>query len=430
MRTDGEPLTIPPSAAHLEGGRSFSPRWFYATIGAGSVGTAMTAPITALYAKALGASDGVAALVVSAMALSFLCLDLVGSRVVPRVDARAALVGGYLVFGAGSFASALAPNLAVMVGARVLQGFAAAFPMGAGFHVALRLADTGREGREIARFNAASFLGLTVGPLIVGAVASITGGTVGMRWGFAVCGVVNVTTAVIARLAVPPIPSQERREFGLPRRSVFAGARTRKALLAAGLGFGLRGVAGMTLLPLLGDHMDAGPSGVAVATFCMSVAELGGIVLSGRLADSVGRMPIVAGSAALSAVTLLVLLATPSIPSYYALSAVLGFVLAALRVVPAAMVVDVADSDEAAAVGWRVSCDVSSLVTALAASAAIASAGLPGGFASVAGLAVGVGVLARSLGETRPAWADSPHLVAHDDGARALSPAPARGACP
>ena len=39
-----------------------SPAWFYGTIAAGSIGLAMTAPITALYAKEFGASNGVAAL--------------------------------------------------------------------------------------------------------------------------------------------------------------------------------------------------------------------------------------------------------------------------------------------------------------------------------------------------------------------------------
>lgn len=380
--------------------RSFSPGWFYATIAAGSIGMAMTAPITALYARELGASQGLAALIVSTMALSFLCLDLVASRVVPRIDARSALIGGYLVFGVGSFISAAAPNLAVMTGARVLQGFAVAFPMGAGFHMALRLAERGREGRELARFNSSAFVGMAVGPLIVGAVASIAGGLTGMRWGFFTCGIVNLLTALIAWRALPSIPSVERPEFGLPSREIFAGRRTRYALLASGLGFGLRGVAGMTLLPLLGEDIGAGVGGVALATMFMSVSELAGIQVSGRLADVHGRRPIVLGSALASVVVLLAVLGRPTVGLYLGFAAVLGVVLSALRVVPAAMVVDVAANDETAAMGWRIASDVSSLGTAVVTGTVLSVVGIYGGFVYAAATAGLIGILAVLIGET------------------------------
>lgn len=394
-------LDAPVGAAPAGERRAFSASWFYATIAAGSIGMAMTAPITALYARELGASEGLAALIVSTMALSFLCLDLVASRVVPRVDARSALIGGYLVFGVGSFVSAVAPNLAVMTAARALQGFAVAFPMGAGFHMALRLAERGREGRELARFNSSSFVGMAVGPLLVGAVAGIAGGLTGMRWGFAVCGVVNVLTALIAWWALPSIPSTERPELGLPPREIWEGRRNRYALLAAGLGFGLRGVAGMTLLPLLGADIGAGVSGVALATMFMSVSELVGIQASGRLADSRGRRPIVLGAAVASVVVLLAVLAGPGVGAYLAFSAVLGIVLSALRVVPAAMVVDVARDDETAAMGWRIASDVSSLGTAVVTGTVLSAVGIYGGFVYAASVAALIGVLTVLIGETR-----------------------------
>lgn len=386
---------MPASAGRLTSG------WFYGTIACGSIGTVMTAPLTVLYAKELGASDALAAIIVSSMALSFLCLDLVASRVVPRVDARLALAGGYLVFGIGSFASALAPSLAVMAGARIVQGFAAAFPMGAGFHMALRLAQPGRQAAELARFNAASFMGMTVGPLAAGAIADAVGGETGMRWAFAACGVVNVATAILALRVLPSVPSADPPRFGLPRRAVFAGTRTRQALVAAGLGFGLRGIVGMTLLPLLGDELGATAATVAVATTVQAVAELGGTMCAGRWADSFGRKPITAGFAGLAAVMLLVTMASPSVPVLLVMCAALGFTMAALRVVPAATVVDVAESDESAAVGWRIACDVNGLATAAILGVVIGAAGLHGGFVYAALASAAVGLLAVSIGETR-----------------------------
>ncbi|MGY6500101.1 MAG: MFS transporter [Acidimicrobiales bacterium] len=389
-----------------------SPAWFYGTIAAGSIGLAMTAPVTALYAKEFGASNGVAALVVSSMAVSLLIMDLVASRVVPRLDARTALIIGYLVFGVGSFASAVAPNLAIMTAARILQGFAVAFPQGAGFHMALRMAPPGGSGREIARFNAAAFIGLAVGPLIVGVVAGIAGGMTGLRWGFAVCGVVNVATAVVARVALPSIPSKERPELGLPSRDAFRGSRTRLAMMAAGLGFGLRGVIGMTLLPLLGDDIGAGVSGVALATMFMSVSELTGIMASGRLADRYGRLPVISVSSIGSVAALLWVLTGPSVAGYFAISVVMGVVLSALRVVPATMLADVAVNDEAAAIGWRLASDVNALATAVIVGSVLAVAGIYGGFAYAAGVAAVIGIIGLVLGETsRPMSAEPPAVA-------------------
>lgn len=389
----------------------FARGWFYGTVACGSVGLVMTAPLTALYAKELGASDAVAALVVSVMALSFLCLDLVASRVVPRIDARLALAGGYAVFGIGSFASAVAPDLTVMTLARVLQGFAAAFPMGAGFHMALRLAQPGQQGTELGRFNAASFVGMTVGPLAAGGLADAIGGELGMRWAFAACGVVNVATAVLAMSVLPSVPAEETPEFGLPGRRVFAGTRTRQALVAAGLGFGLRGIVGMTLLPLLGDELGATAALVAVATTVQACTELAGTIVAGRLADVVGRRPVTVGASGASALLLAITMLSPSVPVLIAMCAVLGFTLAALRVVPAATVVDVAESDEAAAIGWRIACDVNGLVTAGALGIVIGFGGLYGGFVYAAIAAGVVGLLGAAVGETHTARIRRPELA-------------------
>jgi MFS family permease len=378
-----------------------TPGWFYGTVAFGSVGLAMTAPMTALFAKELGASDAVATVIVASITVSFLCLDLVASRVVPRVDARSALSGGYLVFGLGSWASALAPNLWVMAGARIVQGFAAAFPIGAAFRVSLRLARPGGQGAAVARFNAASFVGLTVGPLAAGAVAASLGGERGLRWSFALCGLVNVIGAAVALVVLPRTPSAARPRFGFPTRSAFAGRRTRRALLAAGLGFGLRGVVGATLLPLLGNDLGTTASMIAVATTLMAIAELGGTVCAGRWADAYGRLPVTCGSAALAVGATLVTMLTSALPMLLLMCAVLGFVMAGLYVVPAATIVDVAESDESATVGWRASCDLNGLLAAVALSAVVGTSGIQAGFMYAAVLSAAIGVLSLSIGESR-----------------------------
>jgi MFS family permease len=361
---------------------------------------AMTAPITALYAKALGAPTSWTAMIVASMSLSFLVVDLAGSRIVPRVDARAALWGGYVAFGVGSLASAVAPSAAAMTAARLLQGFGAAFPIGASFHYALRMARAGGAAREIAKVNAAGFVGLAVGPPIVGVVAGMRGGLEGMRWGFAVCGVVNLATAALARVLLPPLPSLSRPRLGLPARGNLRGARLRLALVASGLGFGLRGVAGMSLMPLLGAELGLGAAGVSLAAAAMAVTELAGIVASGRAADMRGRLVPVLAAAGVGAVLLVWVSAQRSLVVYVLVAGCLGLVLATLRVVPAAMVVDLAHTDEAAAIGYRLACNVGSLAIAAVVAAMVRTTGLRGGFVAASVVAATIGALVLSTGET------------------------------
>lgn len=365
----------------------------------------MTAPITPLYAKQLGASDGAAALVVASLMVPLLVVDLVGSKVVPRLGPRAALCWGYAIFGVGSLGTALSPDLRWMALARVVQGFAAALPMGAGFHVALRLASPGREAREIARFNVCLFAGLAVGPMIVAIVAG-SGVDMGrMRWSFAVCASVNVLTALVAWVALPPLPTTGRATFGLPSRSVVRGRRVRLALATTGVAFALRGVVGMTLMPLLGDSLGAGALGVSAGVVVMSAFEVAGTLTSGRLADRFGRRPVVCGAAAAGVVLSTWAMTTPPLPGYFALCAVSGFVLAGLRVAPSAMLADVAASSEDAAVGWRLASDVGMVSLSVVAGASLQLVGLTSTFGFAALLTAVVGVLGFFNGETRTARA-------------------------
>ncbi len=133
----------------------------------------------------------------------------------------------------------------------------------------------------------------------------------------------------------------------------------------------------------------------------MAVAELGGTMCAGRWADAYGRLPVTCGSAALVVGAILVTMTAPGIPVLLLMCAVLGFVMAALYVVPAATIVDVAESDESATVGWRASCDLSGLLAAVALGAVVGTSGLPGGFLYAAILAAIIGALTLSIGETR-----------------------------
>jgi hypothetical protein len=66
-------------------------------------------------------------------------------------------------------------------------------------------------------------------------------------------------------------------------------------------------------------------------------------------------------------------------------------------------VADVAESPEAATIGWRASCDLNSVATAGVLVVVLGLTGLDGGFVYGALLTGLVGVLALAIGETRRA---------------------------
>jgi MFS family permease len=140
----------------------------------------------------------------------------------------------------------------------------------------------------------------------------------------------------------------------------------------------------------------------------MAVAELGGTMCAGRWADAHGRLPVSCAAAAILALALLMSMSIPAVPILLLICPVLGFVMAGLNVVPAATIVDIAESDEAATIGWRASCDFNGIVVAVVLSAVLAASGLDAGFVFTALVAAAVGVLALSIGETKVA-------VQHDE---------------
>lgn len=155
-------------------------------------------------------------------------LMILGGKIGSLIGTRRAFAIGCVVYGAGSFTTALAPNLTVLIlGWSVLEGVGAALILPA--IVALVAGNVPPEGRARAYglIMAAGAIAVALGPLIGGLATTYAS----WRWVFA--GEVLVVIAILAlarRIADAP-----KREHG---RLDLVGA----ALAAAGLGLGVFGV--------------------------------------------------------------------------------------------------------------------------------------------------------------------------------------------
>ncbi|HEY2280997.1 MAG TPA: MFS transporter [Streptosporangiaceae bacterium] len=215
------------------------------------------------------------------------------------------------------FVVAVAPNYAVVLGARVLCALAHGVFWSMLAPIAARLAPSGQAGRATARVFVGNSLAL-VGGVPLG---TALGHAVGWRPAMAALGVVAVVSAVALRRTLPElrdIPARPAGRAASPGRSVAAtqpgsdthhagpaGPSGRSAARAglAGVPAALRSgpllaVCVVTMVVVTGHfaaytyitalvRRDAGLSGLALSAvlFAYGAAGIGGIVLAGRITD-------------------------------------------------------------------------------------------------------------------------------------------------
>src|SRR5436190_11459465 len=154
--------------------------------------------------KDLGFSERNLQWVVSAYALLFGGLLLLGGRVADLLGRRRLFIGGLVVFTAASLASGLAWSEGVLIGARALQGFGAALITPAALSI---LTTTFTEGKErntaLGAWGAVGAFGAVAGVLLGGILTS----ALSWHWIF----YVNVPVGILG-LALAPFFLAESRD--------------------------------------------------------------------------------------------------------------------------------------------------------------------------------------------------------------------------
>jgi predicted MFS family arabinose efflux permease len=138
----------------------------------------MEIPLAPLFAaRALGADETGVGVAVGALALTALFLRPFAGRTSDRRGRRLPLVGGALLYAGATAAHAVAPDLTVMVGLRLVLGVAEAFFFVAGLAAMADLAPRGRSGEAMSFFSLSLYLGIAVGPMIGQALLALGGFT-------------------------------------------------------------------------------------------------------------------------------------------------------------------------------------------------------------------------------------------------------------
>jgi MFS family permease len=400
-RSQGIPADLASAASPAA---AIDERRFLILVACAGIGLGMTAPLTALFAVELGASDAIAGLAVSSAAVSLLAVDLLGTRVVPRLGPRAVFTVALTVFGAGSLATAVAPNLLAMIAARMFQGLGAAVFMGGGLQVAVRLSSPQQRGRAIGAFNAAWFTGIATSPLLGGVITDLVDGRAGYRVAFAACAVVCTSVAIVAHHSLPPARDGLPLEVVRPSRPVTRrGARLGGPLALSSLGQAVRGGVVFTVLPLFArDELHLSTASVGVALSVLAIVDIVLMRVGGALADRVGRVPVLVVALLVGAVVCTTAPLVGSVATFALFGAGLAVTVAVTWVVPAAMVVDAVEDPESGVSAYRTASDVGMAVGPLVAGALVGAAGHPASLLCVGGVFALAGLATAASGLRRP----------------------------
>ncbi|MBF6387966.1 MFS transporter [Nocardia farcinica] len=224
----------------------FVPMALYGT-GAGAA-----APMYALRALDLGASAGLAGLVVSLSGLGMVLTDLPAGRVVARVGERGAIGLGSLLGLAGVLAAILAPNLAVLAAGMLLNGAAGAVWGLARQSYLVAVVSPGDRGRALSTLAGAHRLGFFCGPFLGAGLVHVMGPNGGL-W-------LQCVTTLLAGLAMVAVRDVGGESGTHPLSSVVVENRRLLGTLgSAALLTGAARAARQALLPLWAAHIGLSP---------------------------------------------------------------------------------------------------------------------------------------------------------------------------
>ncbi|WP_324197907.1 MFS transporter [Nocardia abscessus] len=215
------------------------------------IGSGAAAPMYALRALDLGASAGLAGVVVALSGLGMVLTDLPAGRIVASIGERGALAVGSVLGAVGVLAAIVAPNVGVLALGMLLNGAAGAVWGLARQTYLVAVVPVGDLGRAMSTLAGSMRLGFFCGPFLGAAVVHSLGPN-GALW-------LQLVTTVISGAAMAAIRSPDGAGGAGARHSLSAVViehrRTLGTLGLAALLVGAARSARLALLPLWAAHI-------------------------------------------------------------------------------------------------------------------------------------------------------------------------------
>jgi MFS family permease len=309
-----------------------------------ALGYGIVAPCIPAFARQFGVSVAAAASVISAFALMRVAFALPAGRLVDRLGSRRVMAIGITVVAVSSMLAGLSQSFVQLLVLRGVGGLGSAMFSVSAQALLLASVPGDQRGRASGLYTGGFLLGGITGPALGGVIAAWS-----LRAPFFLYGALLVVPAVIATVALGSVARQEAPQATATAReslTVLAGALRSRAYQAAAAvnladGFAIIGIRGAIIPLFVRDslHRSATWTGIGFLVF----AALNGAALlpAGRVADTLGRRPVMVAGCAISAVGLLLLAVLPGgLWAYLGALAVAGAGSGLLDVAPSAMLGD------------------------------------------------------------------------------------------
>ncbi len=380
-----------------------------------ALGYGIAAPAIPAFARQFGVSVAAAASVISAFALMRVAFALPAGRMVDRFGSRLVMAAGIAVVAVSSVLAGLSQSFLQLLVLRGVGGLGSAMFSVSAQALLLVSVPSGQRGRASGLYTGGFLLGGITGPALGGVVAAWS-----LRAPLFLYGVLLVVPTVIAATAFRPAarPVTAQAAAG-PRESlaVLAGAlrsRAYRTVAAVNLadGFAVLGVRSAIIPLFVRDslHRPATWTGIGFLVF----AALNGAALlpAGRVADTLGRRPVMVAGCAISAGGLLMLAVLPGLWTYLGALAVAGAGSGLLDVAPSAMLGDLL-SAQARQGGilvafFQMAGDAGTVTGPVVAGLLVDSASYPAAFGLAGGVLAAAALLALSTPEPHTDRSASP----------------------
>ncbi len=268
-----------------------------------AIGFGLVAPVLPAYARSFDVGVAAASVVVSAFAFFRLLFAPVGGALVSRLGERPIYLSGLLIVAISSLATAFAQSYWQLLLFRGLGGIGSTMFTVSAMALLVRLAPPTIRGRVSSAYASSFLIGGMVGPVAGGALASF-----GLRVPFIVYAVALVIAAasVGLRLSGASLRPDPGKTVGPPMLLKEAwGQSAYRAALASGFAngwsnFGVR----VAVLPqfAVAVHDETWVAGLALAVAAVGTAAT--LQVAGRMADQVGRRPLVIAGLVITALGL------------------------------------------------------------------------------------------------------------------------------
>ena len=305
-----------------------------------ALGYGIVAPGIPEFARQFGVSTAAAASVISAFALMRIVGALPSGRLVDRLGERKMIAIGIAIVAVSSVLAGFSDSFAQLIALRGVGGLGSAmFSVGAQT-LLLRCVPSGLRGRASGLYTGGFLLGGISGPAIGGLVAAWS-----LRAPFFIYGGMLLIPTAIAAVVLHDSPrraqdaSSER-----PLAGIAAALRSRayRAAASANLadGFAVMGVRAAIVPLFVRDVLHEPATWTGIGFLIVAAINAATLLPGGRIADTLGRRPVIVAGCLISGVSMVLLAVLPGIGGFLAALAILGFGSGLLDVAPAAMIGD------------------------------------------------------------------------------------------